>query len=98
MTSNALISPFFLGTELTDPWITSLDPRLLKLFGSYLDKIEHNHKLYLGKIVTEQLNLEQLEQLEAHILSIFQRLGCSAPLPLCTLFSLDHHPSCSSMS
>ncbi|MBS0646839.1 MAG: hypothetical protein JSR97_09675 [Verrucomicrobia bacterium] len=84
------LSPqFFLGIELTEHLLASLDPRLLKIFGSYLDRIEYEHSYFLGKISSKPLNYEQLEQLEAHVLSVFQRLGSKKLPSSCILLPLS---------
>lgn len=42
--------------------------------GEYLKRVTHEGKIYLGKEVSLILTMQELERVEAHILSLLKRL------------------------
>jgi hypothetical protein len=80
----------FLGVPIDAKLAPLIDSGLMRLFGSYLDKVEIEGLSFLGKQLDEPLTIEQLEQCQAHVLSLLKRImpGVSPPKPHC--FSLTY--------
>ncbi|NGX55634.1 MAG: hypothetical protein KR126chlam2_01273 [Chlamydiae bacterium] len=77
-------SNFEEGMEEANPYLASL----LTGGGDYLQKANYNQKRYLGKPTSSLLSVQQLENLEANVVSLLKRLVPGYPFenhPLCLL-------------
>jgi len=58
--------------------LSQVNPNVLSLFmggGDYLSEFSHNEQRYLGKPVPISPSVNQLESLEAHLLSLLRKLA-----------------------
>lgn len=77
-------SNFEEGVEETNPHLLTL----LTSGGDYLQEASYNQKRYLGKSTSSLLSVQQLENLEANVVSLLKRLVPGYPFenhPLCLL-------------
>jgi len=77
----------FLGVPVSPAQEALLDKKWVSLLGSYLDRVEHLNTTYWGKKIVGSCQLEDLELLQVHIISLLHKLHWEAPPP-CSLLAL----------
>ncbi len=75
----------FFGHRLTPDLEAAFDKRLLSLYRPYLTETEENGTRFLGKQLSPLTSLEELENTQAHILSLLKKLAPSYPLEQCQI-------------
>ncbi|MCH9609678.1 MAG: hypothetical protein S4CHLAM45_00670 [Chlamydiales bacterium] len=78
----------FVGYPLSSKLKEQFNPRLLRLFQDYLSEIEIEESPYIGKKMDALPTLEELDNAEAHILSLLQRIAPNHTFSTCQLIAL----------
>lgn len=78
--------------------VSRVNPSLLSLFlegGDYLSEFSHKNRRYLGKPVPLSTSINQLENLEIHLLSLLRKLAPEYPFsnnPPVLVICIDDNP------